>query len=264
MGVKGGHPMGWFFYLVGVVVVCAGTVRGQGPAVTTVSDTVYTATGAPATGVLLISWAGFTTAAGAAVPAGETSVAIGANGAVNVGLVADAGAYPPAPYKVVYKLGDGSTHSENWLVPAAGPVTIGQIRVQIVPNGVAMQAATKQYVDEAVGGVQGDFLVKSGDTMTGALVLAGDPVNGSQAANRHYVDAQVAGVDGGAGEKLGRAGDTPTTLADVRYANQYAGATVGEQIDAACADLGGAARGRWWFRRAWARGGRRRGWGTTA
>jgi len=35
---------------------------------------------------------------------------------------------------------------------------------------------------------------KSGDTMTGALVLPGDPTSNLQAADKHYVDSQVAGV----------------------------------------------------------------------
>lgn len=71
-------------------------------------------------------------------------------------------------------------------------------------------------------------------------MLSGDPTAAGQAANRHYVDTQVAGVTQQVSGKLGRAGDTPTSLADVRYANQFVGANVGAQIDAACADLGGS------------------------
>ena len=49
-----------------------------------------------------------------------------------------------------------------------------------------MQAATKQYVDTRVS--------RAGDTLTGALVLAGDPTASLQAATKGYVDTQVSGA----------------------------------------------------------------------
>ena len=64
----------------------------SGPTLTSVVDTVYTADGTPAQGVLIITWPAFVTASGAAVAAGNLNVTLGANGALNVGLVANAGA----------------------------------------------------------------------------------------------------------------------------------------------------------------------------
>ena len=53
---------------------------------TTVQDTVYSANGTPASGTVLVSWNAFTTASGASVPAGSTSVTIGAGGVLTIAL----------------------------------------------------------------------------------------------------------------------------------------------------------------------------------
>src|SRR5579872_34107 len=101
------RPMGWLFYLLPVLlasVVCAQTVP-----TTTISDTVYRADGSPAGGTLLISWPEFTTAALGAVAAGNTSVTLGAGGALSVGLVPNANATPAdTVYTIVYQLDDNS------------------------------------------------------------------------------------------------------------------------------------------------------------
>jgi len=100
---------------------------------------------------------------------------------------------------------------------------------------VANAAASKSYVDGAIAGIgTSDFIRKSGDVMTGSLTLPGDPTSTNQAANRHYVDLQVAGVNSAVSQKLGRQGDTPITMAGVRYATQY------PSIQAAITDAGNA------------------------
>ena len=38
----------------------------------------------------------------------------------------------------------------------------------------------------------GDFVNVSGDTMTGPLVLSGDPTASAQAANKHYIDNAIS------------------------------------------------------------------------
>jgi hypothetical protein len=88
-------------------------------------------------------------------------------------------------------------------------------------------------VDQAIAGVgTSDFIKKSGDAMTGALTLSGDPTSTNQAANRHYVDVQVAGMTSTMSQKLGRQGDTPITLGGERYATQFS------SIQAAINDAG--------------------------
>ncbi|HLH05685.1 MAG TPA: glycosyl hydrolase family 28-related protein [Terriglobales bacterium] len=87
---------------------------------------------------------------------------------------------------------------------------------------ISMAAANKAYVDTAVSNVSsGAYVNKNGDTMSGPLSLAGDPVTSSQAATRHYVDTQTATVNTGLAQKLGRIGDTPISLAGLRFASQF-------------------------------------------
>lgn len=54
-------------------------------------------------------------------------------------------------------------------------------------------AVNKAYVDAAVGNSgSGNYVSKSGDTMTGALTLPADPTAPQQAADKHYVDLITA------------------------------------------------------------------------
>lgn len=62
---------GRLFYLALSWVVMATAAIAQGPALTTVSDTVFRADGSAASGTLLISWPAFTTADGHTVAAGN-------------------------------------------------------------------------------------------------------------------------------------------------------------------------------------------------
>ena len=239
-------PMVWVLSAPMVWMIGPGVqvARAQnGPATTQVKDTVYRADGSPAQGVLLISWGGFTTADGKPVAAGNTSATIGANGALSVNLVSNAGAAPAnAYYQVVFQLSDNSVHTEYWIVPAESPATLAQVRAtpgtgstsslvskQYVDSAVASKAAdgsvvhlsgletiagTKQfstspsvpapvngtdavnkaYVDQALAGVgSGSFVSKTGDSMSGPLVLPSDPTAASQASTKHYVDISSAG-----------------------------------------------------------------------
>jgi hypothetical protein len=97
------RPSGWLFLLLPALVALA--VSAQTLPTTTINDTVYRADGTPAGGTLLISWPEFTTAAQGAVAAGNTSVTLGAGGALSVGLVSNANATPAnTVYSVVYPL----------------------------------------------------------------------------------------------------------------------------------------------------------------
>src|SRR5215813_7749601 len=64
-----------------------------------------------------------------------------------------------------------------------------------VPTPISSNdAASKAYVDSAVANVgAGNFVAKTGDTMSGPLTLPGDPTATNQASNRHYVDTGLAG-----------------------------------------------------------------------
>lgn len=174
---------------------------------TTISDTVYYANGTPAQGTIIVSWSAFTTANGAAIAAGNTSVTLSAGGLLTVALAPNLGSTPMGNfYTAVYHLNDGETSREFWVVPVVipggGPAKLAGIRNQVLPTSVAMQAVTKQYVDAEILAAQiapvplssSPYVLKAGDTMTGPLVLPGDPASALQAADKNYVDTSVAAV----------------------------------------------------------------------
>lgn len=182
-------------------------------ATTTVSDTVYQADGTAASGMVLVSWPAFTTATGQSVPKGSTSVLLNAGGVLTVALAPNVSATPAGTYyTVVYHLNDGSTSREYWVVPmAASPVALTAVRNSVLPTSVAMQTVSKQYVDQAIAraaltGVlpqdASPYVEKTGDTMTGPLVLPANPTSGLQAATKNYVDATVTGLQAGLAQKV--------------------------------------------------------------
>ena len=195
--------------LVGVLLA-ATTLAGVAQATTTnIADTIYNADGTTATGTVLISWSAFTTSSGASVAGGSLSVAIGTNGSLNVQLTPNAGATPLGSYyTVLYHLSDGSVSRECWVVPVSStPITVATVRSTILPSSVAMQTASVSYVNTAIAKAMtgsplstSPYVLKAGDTMTGPLVLPGDPVSATQAADKNYVDESVAALSGGLGQ----------------------------------------------------------------
>jgi len=200
-----------FCCLISLLLMLARAGQGQAGNTTTVQDVVYRADGQPAAGTLVISWPAFTTAANLAVAAGSMSVAIGPQGAINIALVPNAGGTPDGTYyRVVYKLADGSTSEESWSVPATGTTTIAAVRSKIVSNSVAMQVASRQYVDNAIaaaltGGNGHTFfpgLVTSFNSRTGDVVPAAND----------YSYSQLRGIPASfnAGQLQGKNLDTPS------------------------------------------------------
>ena len=207
--------------LVAVLAMTPG-LWAAGPALTTISDTVYRADGTAAAGTVLISWPAFQTAEGDAVAAGSQSVAIGHGGSFTTQLVPNVGASPAGTlYRVVFQLDDYTVRTEFWSVPATSPTTITAIRT--TPGvGLANPAATEQYVNAAVAGRALDSAVvhlTGTETITGTKQFAAPPVlptpvGTNDAATKAYVDGAVANV--GAGSFVSKAGDTmdgPLTLA---------------------------------------------------
>ncbi len=64
-----------------------------------------------------------------------------------------------------------------------------------VPTPVSStDAVNKAYVDTALSTVgAGSYVSKSGDAMSGPLLLSGDPSSPNQASTRHYVDSGMSG-----------------------------------------------------------------------
>jgi len=181
--------------LLGFALAVSLLAQTTTPSTTSIMDTVYRADGTPASGTLLVSWPAFTTAANVAVAAGSNSIAIGANGGISLSLVANAGALPGGSYyTAVYHLSDGTVNKEYWVVPVAASTRLSEIRSQLVPATVAIQAVSKQYVDASVSSITGNYLLASGGTMSGPLLLAADPTSAQQAADKHYVDDSVGSL----------------------------------------------------------------------
>lgn len=202
--------------LLALALSLSTAVHAQGPALTTISDTVYRADGTAGSGVALISWPSFQTGEGDAVAAGNQSVTIGAGGAFLVQLVPNVGASPGGTYYVVvFQLDDGTVRTEYWAVPTTSPTTIAAVRTT-PGTGLGNLAATQQYVNGAVANRAIDATVvhlAGTETITGTKQFAvapslPAPAGNNDAANKGYVDAAVENV--GSGSYVSKAGDTMT------------------------------------------------------
>lgn len=192
-------------------------------AMTAIQDTVYRADGTAAGGTVVVSWPTFTTAAGQVVAAGSTSATIGPAGAVSISLTPNLGATPTGTfYTAVLHLDDGTVSRQYWVVPVSSTaVKISAIENQVLPTSVAMQTASKAYVDAVVakvatssgGGGTGSYVQKSGDTMTGPLVLPSDPVLPNQASDKSYVDVNVTAITAGMAQKVSLLPNATQTIA---------------------------------------------------
>jgi len=167
--------------------------NGQAVSTTTVQGTVYLANGHPGAGTLDVSWPAFTTANGQAVTAGRQFVTIAPDGFMSVNLAPNLGATPAGLYyTAVYQMSDGTTSTEYWVIPAAAQASLGQVRAQLMPAAQAIQAVSKAYVDQSIAALTLNSITATGGTMTGPLILNGDPTQPLQAADKHYVDSSFA------------------------------------------------------------------------
>jgi hypothetical protein len=217
--VASGRPAGRLFYWVVMAVILSMGLGDQmaaaGPVMTTINDTVYTATGEPATGTLIITWPAFTTSAGQPVAAGSTTVTLGAQGQLSVSLAANAGASPAGSYyTVVYQLSSG-VNTQYWVVGTTSPTTIAAVVTTPGTSGPS-QVASQQWVNGALTGKANDSAVVHN---TGTETIAGTksfavnpsvpaPVAATDAANKAYVDTAVAAVS--SGSYIQKSGDTMT------------------------------------------------------
>jgi hypothetical protein len=160
---------------------------------TTVQGIVFRADGTPATGTLLVSWSAFTTPQNQAVAAGTSSTTIGADGFVSLNLTPNANALPSGSYyTATYHLNDGTVNQEYWVIPASASASIATVRAQLEPSTVAVQPVSQAYVQSAISSLSGSWLPLTGGTLTGPLLLSGDPTASSQPATKHYADQLAA------------------------------------------------------------------------
>ncbi len=211
------------------------------PTLCQITDTVYRADGSPAQGSAVITWPAFTTAAGQAVAPGSLTVTLDAGGGFNANLAPNTGASPTGTYyRAVFKLNDGTTDSEYWVVPNAPTTTIGAIRSKLVPANQAAQFLTRDFADSnyvALASIQ---------TVTGVKTFASSPAvptpqNPTDAANKAYVDAN-AGGNLASPPPIGNVtpnSATFTTVDGIPNAAAFPGADACAKINAAIATLAG-------------------------
>src|SRR5437879_5303734 len=205
------RPQWRLFCLALLMALAVAPLKSQTPALTTISDTVFRANGSPASGVLLISWPAFSTAGGATVAAGNTSVTLGTGGSMTVQLAPNAGATPAGTfYTVVYQLTDGTVKVEFWSVGTSSPETISAVRTLGGTGIGSSQFATQQYVNAQLANVvhlSGTETISGTKQFTVSPVLP-TPSQSGQAVNKAYVDASVA--NSGGGNFVSKAGDAMT------------------------------------------------------
>jgi len=202
--------MRWGGALVSVwlMLCCAGVAQ---LATTTVSDTVYGASGNPAQGTVLISWPEFTAQDGSAVAGGSTTVTLDSKGGLSVALAPNAGSDPIGSYYTVqYHLSDGTVTRENWVVPVAStPVTLAAIRSTVMPLSVAMQTVSKNYVDRAIA----KAVAASKTTTTGTTIDTSNFVQAKPAGTQTVSQPAVNGT---------QTYQFVNALNGVKYASQFA------------------------------------------
>ena len=211
------------------LILAASAIHAQ-ISTTTVQGIVYRADGTPATGTLIVTWPAFSTASNQAVAAGSKTVFIGQDGFVSMNLAPNAGASPAGSYyTAIYHLNDGTVNKEYWVVPAAASASIVSIRAQLVPATVAVQDATKQYVDASIASLSGNYLSVTGGSMSGPLLLSGTPTANNQAATKQYTDEAAGTAVPLAGGNMTGTLRTPNSVAklprvDIRHPDFAGGA----------------------------------------
>lgn len=100
----------------------------------------------------------------------------------------------------------------NRKVNRSGDTLTGPLVLAADPTA-NFQAATKQYVDNAVIAGASQDVPLAGGTMTGPLILSGNPTANFQAATKSYVDSVAAGITFQASVSAATAAALPTCVA---------------------------------------------------
>jgi len=223
------------------LIVCV-RAHASGPTLTVISDVVYRANGSPASGQIIITWQGFTTADGYAVPAGTTSLIIPSSGAISLLLAPNAGATPAGSYyKATYKLSDGTSSTEYWVVPTTSPTTIAAIRSTLMPSQVAVQFVSSTQLNQAIATEDGKVVHTTGDETVGGNKTFSSPVTVPQVISTLPTGTapfSIASTTPVNNLSLGGGAGTSVNSASVNgelNAAQYPGADISAQVNSAMA-----------------------------
>ncbi|MBI4463578.1 MAG: hypothetical protein HY647_02635, partial [Acidobacteria bacterium] len=154
--------------IMGAVLVAAPSLSrlgyAQGPATTTVKDTVYKSDGSLASGTVVITWPAFVSADGKPVVGGTTTVPL-TSGNLAVGLTPNAGATPSGTsYRIRYYESAGRFFEETWVVPTSSP--LASPGAPTVTN-IGTQGTTTYYYWVSAKNADGETLLgPSGVTTT--------------------------------------------------------------------------------------------------
>jgi len=153
---------------------------------TNVQDSVHEPNGSAATGSLTITWPAFTTAWNDPIPAGSFTAAIDDQGHFSIDLIPNAGALPAQTYYTAqYRLKDGSSWREYWIVPEQSHVTLAEVREAGPAPGSAefSQAETPQaQAQPRASGLEEPAAIEN-------FGLQGDKPRSPGAINAHVVNA---------------------------------------------------------------------------
>jgi len=89
------------------------------------------------------------------------------------------------------------------VIPASGSRVVGKVYAHVTGTGndpsltiyYENNSMTRWSMPTTLEVISNQFVDVSGDTMTGPLVLSGDPTSPLEAATKQYVDDEIAGVD---------------------------------------------------------------------
>ena len=168
---------GRLLIFVWAAILLAATGAKATPVKTVVQDTLYRADGSFAQGTITIHWDAFTDSTGDAVPMGVVTETIGANGSISIPLIPNSGASPSGSYyRVFMKLDDGTTSQEMWVVPAGATTTVAAIRAKVVPQAVAAQFVSRDYLDSLLYQSGASSLTTPGSLDLQSSITASSPV----------------------------------------------------------------------------------------
>ena len=190
------------FVLILALAALAAAAAAQGPAKTTVADTLYDPAGGLATGSITVTAPmSFTSADGYVVYHGAVATGAIAGGQFSLALVPNAGSTPSGSYyRVLVRTGAGS-YSEIWIVPSSGtPVRLSAVRALLPPTPSFVFAFSQ--INPPGGCASNEFIEWSGTSwmcntsaggMANPMTSVGDLIVGGTAGAPGRLGAGAAG-----------------------------------------------------------------------